>query len=411
MLDPDSIVPVETDSISPKWSCLSPKRDCLSPMRNSRSPATLSRSPGRRSRSPGRHSRSPKRGRDAKRDMRRERLATNKTKLRKLYPDESRGWRPVSQTHRSGRPSWRHSLDMMRARMVHARMTRITNGSLLSSWSDVVDRPRGESLLTDKAFWQENSERVREAYEGYMKGLNGKGQLHNLSRHMPNLAQTKSSHYFNTQFVRCRCAEVLMSSLCFQMLVVVLIVIDAIYAGLMTDATIRSAVEVRGSTPTHASPAYVLLKVSPIGLRCRRENVPRLPRVWESNEVARQPTNHVFPSSRSANSSSDHTPNDTSLHVHTTCTPRAHHVHTTYIPRTYHVRTRMRVRARGVRTHATHARTLARSHARTLARTHAHTHTRTHAHTHTRTQRNATQRNATQRTTTHHNAPQRTPSA
>jgi len=132
--------------------------------------------------------------------------------------------------------------------MVHARMTRITNGSLLSSWSDVVDRPRGESLLTDKAFWQENSERVREAYEGYMKGLNGKGQLHNLSRHMPNLAQTKSSHYFNTQFVRCRCAEVLMSSLCFQMLVVVLIVIDAIYAGLMTDATIRSAVEVYDSS-------------------------------------------------------------------------------------------------------------------------------------------------------------------
>uniref|UniRef100_A0A7S0ZVB5 EF-hand domain-containing protein n=1 Tax=Noctiluca scintillans TaxID=2966 RepID=A0A7S0ZVB5_NOCSC len=165
----------------------------------------------------------------------------------------SHGWLPLPRTSQS---SWRPSIAALRERMAGRHLRR-------NQWSqqsnETVEHARGESLRSERV-WQENSERVKEAYERYMNFQIRRGQTHGLAKHIPDLKSSKTSQLFQTQLMRCHLAEFIMKSKVFQCLVTLIILLDAVYVALVTDATIRSAVEVydSGLGSTFIKPVWMI---------------------------------------------------------------------------------------------------------------------------------------------------------
>jgi len=142
----------------------------------------------------------------------------------------------------SGRASWRPSFALLREHMTHTRERKSSAIQRRLSQSSMFEFDTSEEPNAEKDFWDQNSQRVKEAYDGYMKFL-GKNR-HSGGFGGRHLQKAKQTRFFHTPFMRCAWAEFMMSSRIFGLLVVALIIVDAVYVAHVTDQTIRSAVRV-----------------------------------------------------------------------------------------------------------------------------------------------------------------------
>eukprot|EP00450_Noctiluca_scintillans_P024225 CAMPEP_0194536176 /NCGR_PEP_ID=MMETSP0253-20130528/74990_1 /TAXON_ID=2966 /ORGANISM="Noctiluca scintillans" /LENGTH=370 /DNA_ID=CAMNT_0039382063 /DNA_START=26 /DNA_END=1134 /DNA_ORIENTATION=+ len=142
----------------------------------------------------------------------------------------------------SGRASWRPSFAILREHMTNTRERKSAAVQHRLSQSSLFEFDTPEEPNAEKDFWDQNSQRVKEAYDGYMKFL-GKNR-HSAGFGGRHLQKAKQTRFFHTPFMRCAWAEFMMSSRIFGLLVVALIIVDAVYVAHVTDQTIRSAVHV-----------------------------------------------------------------------------------------------------------------------------------------------------------------------